>query len=125
MTKNMKSRHEKNKNNANKELYDSVNKGKKEEKKQRASYLENLSSKLKLPSDILAGAPIITSIGKSEVCVENYKGIIEYNTTQIKILTKIGRVQIDGKHLNISYFTNDEMKITGMIQSISYMNEKP
>lgn len=125
MAKNTKSRHEKNKTIANKELYDSMNKAKKEENRQRTSFLENLSSKFKIPSDILAGAPIITAIGKSEVCVENYKGIIEYNTTQIKILTKIGRVEIEGKNLNISYFTNDEMKILGMIQSISYINEKP
>ena len=124
MDKKMKSRHKKYKTIANKELYDSVEKNKKEEKAQRASFLENLSSRLKLPSDILAGAPIITAIGKSEVCVENYKGIIEYNTTQIKILTKIGSVHIVGKNLNISYFTSDEMKITGIIQSISYINEK-
>lgn len=73
---------------------------------------------------MLAGAPIVTALGRNEVCIENYKGILEYNSALIKILTKIGCIHIEGKNLNISYFTNDEMKITGMIFSINYVNNK-
>lgn len=124
MNKNIKSNHKKFKKKSNRELYDNINKGKKHEEVERETYLEMLSSQLKLPSDMLAGAPIITAIGRNEVCIENYKGILEYNNTFIKILTKIGRVTIEGKNLNISYFTNDEMKITGMIHSINYVNSK-
>ncbi len=120
MNKKMKSNHMKFKQKSNKELYHNIDSVKKQEKTERESYLEILSSQLKLPSDILAGAPIITAIGRNEVCVENYKGILEYNSCFIKILTKIGSVMIVGKNLNISYFTNDEMKITGMIHTIEF-----
>ena len=120
----IKSAHKKFKQKSNKELYDQIDSAKKHEKAERETYLEILSSQLKLPSDMLAGAPIVTAIGRNEVCIENYKGILEYNSCLIKILTKIGTVIIEGKNLNISYFTNDEMKITGILHSINYVNSK-
>lgn len=123
MNKKMKSHHKKFKEKSNKEIYDNISKTKKEADAERMSYLESLSSKLKLPSDMLAGAPIITAIGRNEVCIENYKGILEYNDKLIKVLTKIGRVHIEGKNLGISYFTNDEMKITGIISTINYISD--
>jgi sporulation protein YqfC len=119
----MKSNHKKFKLKSNKELYNKIDKTKKQEEVERATYLEILSSQLKLPSDVLAGAPIITALGRSEVCIENYKGILEYNNSLIKILTKIGNLHIEGKNLTISYFTNDEMKITGVINNISYVKK--
>jgi sporulation protein YqfC len=73
---------------------------------------------------MLAGAPIITAIGRNELYIENYKGILEYNSKSIRILTKIGRINIEGKNLNIEYFTNDEMKIIGMIFSIDFVTGK-
>ncbi len=124
MNKRIKSNHKKFKQKSNKVLYNLIDKTKKKEDAERASYLEILSSQLKLPSDILAGAPIITAMGRSEVCIENYKGILEYNNALIKILTKIGSIHIEGKNLNIAYFTNEEMKITGMIHNIKYVNNK-
>ncbi|WFR59973.1 sporulation protein YqfC [Anaerocolumna sp. AGMB13025] len=124
MIKKLKSSHKKFKQKSNKEIYDHIEKKKKKEDTERASYLEILSSQLKLPSDMLAGAPIVTAIGRSEVCIENYKGILEYNSALIKILTKIGSIHIEGKNLNIAYFTNEEMKITGMIHTINYVNNR-
>ncbi|MGB8453725.1 MAG: sporulation protein YqfC [Anaerocolumna sp.] len=124
MNKKVKSGHKKFKQKSNKELYNHIDKKKKSDETERATYLEILSSQLKLPSDMLAGAPIVTAIGRNEVCIENYKGILEYNSTLIKILTKIGSIHIEGKNLNISYFTNEEMKITGMIHTINYVNHR-
>lgn len=120
MRRKLKSNHKKFKQKSNKKLYESIEKEKKREEAERATYLEILSSQLKLPSDILAGAPIITAIGRDEVCIENYKGILEYSNCSIKIITKVGNVIICGTNLNISYFTNDEMKITGRIHTIGY-----
>lgn len=124
MRKKIKTNHEKFKKNSNKELYDYIEAAKKQEKKERQTYLEALSDQLRLPSDMLAGAPIITAIGRNELYLENYKGIIEYNENIIRVLTGIGKVQIEGKNLNIDFFTNDEMKITGIIHNIQYFTGK-
>lgn len=87
---------------------------------EKETYLESLSNHLNLPGDIIAGAPILTTTGRSSLCIENYKGIIEYNATIIKVHTKTGKICIEGTNLTIKYFTNDEMRVTGIIHSIKY-----
>lgn len=81
---------------------------------------EDISNKIGIPSNILAGSQMIYAIGRGEICIENYKGIIEYNQNIIKIQAKNYRIIIEGKRLNILYFTDDEMYITGLIETISY-----
>ena len=80
----------------------------------------NIVTSLELPKDIVYGAVIVTITGKSEILVENYKGIIEYTCERIRLQAKECRVEIKGKSLMIAYYTNDEMKIIGCIQEIIY-----
>ena len=79
-----------------------------------------LAEKLNIPQDISDGLPIVTVTGKNEIYVENYKGIIEYGKCCIKIQTKVCRITFLGKNLEIVYYTNVDMKITGEIESICY-----
>ena len=79
-----------------------------------------IAEKLNIPQDISDGLPIVTITGKNEIYVENYKGIIEYGKCCIKIQTKVCRVTFSGKNLEIVYYTNVDMKITGEIESICY-----
>lgn len=75
---------------------------------------------LKLPKDSLLGASILTLTGNTEVFVENYKGIIEYNSQMILLQGKTCKIQICGKRLNIVYYTNEDMKISGFVESVRY-----
>lgn len=75
---------------------------------------------LDLPKDILYGAVIVRALGPFEVYIENYKGIMEYTDNRIRIQTKNCKLEIIGKKLFIAYYTNEEMKVTGMIQTINY-----
>ena len=79
-----------------------------------------LTESLRLPKDLMFGAVIVTATGDREVYVENYKGILEYSDEKIKLQTKTCYLTITGRNLVISYYTNDEMKIIGCIQSIRY-----
>lgn len=79
-----------------------------------------LTESFHLPKDLMFGAVIVTATGDREVYVENYKGIMEYSDDKIKLQTKNCYLTITGKNLVISYYTNDEMKITGVIQNIRY-----
>ena len=80
----------------------------------------NIVESLELPIDIMYGAVIITAMGRGQVLVENYKGIIEYTQEKIRLQTKTCQVTIQGKRLVVEYYTNEEMKITGYIQGILY-----
>jgi sporulation protein YqfC len=119
MRKRLKSSHKKFKKEARDTLYKGIDTRKKKIEP-KLSCLEELSCHLNLPADILAGAPIITATGRNEVCLENYKGIIEYNSNIVKVQTKACKICIEGKELNILYFTEDEMRVTGLITAIHY-----
>ena len=75
---------------------------------------------LELPKDLMYGAILITATGRRELLVENYRGILEYTTECIRLQAKDCRVAISGKSLNIQYYTNEEMKISGIINCIQY-----
>lgn len=73
------------------------------------------------PKDVVLGIPLITVIGNNEVCVENYRGILEYNEKLIRIHTKLGKIRVEGNDLQIECYSNDEMKIIGKIKRIEFV----
>ncbi|BCN30571.1 YabP/YqfC family sporulation protein [Anaeromicropila herbilytica] len=123
MNRKYKSTHQEFKKKNKKTIYDKLKPTKKKDNKEeeKEPILSALSSHLNLPGDIIAGAPIITATGRNVLCIENYKGIIEYNSSIIKVQTKICKICVEGTNLNIDYFTNDEMKISGCIKAINYI----
>lgn len=116
----VKSNHDKYKDQANKELYDLCKQKEKDRKAERISYLEIISQNLMLPPDIIAGAPIVTINGRNSISIENHKKIMEYTGEKIKISTKICNLCIEGKNLKITYYTKEELKVTGIIHSVYY-----
>ena len=68
---------------------------------------EKMISQLELPKDLMLGAAIVTITGRKE-------------DSLVKIQTKNCRLQILGAHLTVEYYTNEEMKIVGLIDSVSY-----
>ena len=86
----------------------------------KESLKKKMACTTNLPKDVIFGVPIITMTGQLEVCVENYKGIREYTDTLIRIRSKVGQIRVTGRNMQIEYYTNDEMKITGQIKSVEY-----
>ena len=73
---------------------------------------------LELPQEVYSNIPKITIMGFDEMIIENYKGILEYEEFFASISTYIGVVNINGFNLNLEKMTNDDIKITGKIESI-------
>lgn len=73
-----------------------------------------------MPKDVILGVPLITITGQTEALVENFRGILEYTDKLIRIQTKIGKIHISGRNLQIECYTNDEMKIVGYITMIEF-----
>lgn len=76
---------------------------------------------LKLPKDSMLGASIITVTGNTDIFVENYKGILQYSTELILLQGKNCKIELKGKRLNIVYYTNEDMKISGVIESVCFI----
>ncbi|MGL6199478.1 MAG: sporulation protein YqfC [Lachnospiraceae bacterium] len=92
----------------------------KERQDSRDSLRNRMANAANMPKDVVLGVPIITMTGRLELSVENYNGIIEYTDILVRLSTKSGQIKIVGKHLQIEYYTSDEMKVTGQIKSVEY-----
>jgi YabP family. len=81
---------------------------------------EQIVSALNLPKDAMLGEVLLSFVGHRCVLIENYRKILLYTDTLIRVNAKKNKVEIEGKRLKIEYYTNDEMKITGLIKSVSF-----
>ena len=75
-----------------------------------------------LPRDVLQKAPVLTVTGDFEVFIGNYRGIAEYSDDLVRIRTRTGHIRVAGNRLQVDYYTNDEMKVTGKIEEIRFEN---
>lgn len=72
---------------------------------------------LELPQEVYSNVPKIIITGFDEMIVENFKGILEYEEFFVRINTYIGIININGYNLNLENMTDDDIKITGKIES--------
>ena len=73
---------------------------------------------LELPKEVYSNEPKIIITGFDEMLIENFKGILEYEEFFVRINTHIGIISINGFNLNLETMTNDDIKVTGQIESI-------
>lgn len=79
---------------------------------------KRLDKILEIPEEIYSNTPKITITGFNEIILENYKGILEYEEFFASISTYIGVVNINGYNIKLEKMTNDDIKITGKIESV-------
>ncbi len=82
---------------------------------------ETITQSLKLPGDVMMGALVVTMTGNREAWIENYRGILEYTDSVILLQGKTCQICFQGKKLSIDYYTNEDMKISGYISSVTYL----
>ncbi len=82
---------------------------------------EKISETIGFTRDVLLGETIITMEGNRQLFIENYKGIISYEEKIIIVQGKRSKICIEGKNLQIEYYTNLDMKIKGNIYEVKYI----
>ena len=83
-------------------------------RKKKISKIERM---LEIPEEIYSNIPKIIITGFDQMIIENFKSIIEYEEFYIRISTYIGIININGYNLNLETMTNDDLKVTGKIDS--------
>ena len=73
---------------------------------------------LQMPKEVCSNIPKLSITGFDEMIIENFKGILEYEEFFIRINTYLGIININGYNLNLENMTNEDIKITGKIESI-------
>ena len=87
--------------------------------KRKESRFEKL---LELPKEVVSNEPRITISGFNEMLIENYKNILEYEEFYIKLNTYIGVININGFNLNLEKVSQDDIMVTGKIDSVDFEN---
>lgn len=88
--------------------------------KRKSRGQDGITRALGLPQDACLGETMLTFIGKTAVRIENYRSILIFSDTSIKIQAKRYRLSVSGKRLTIRYYDKDEMEIAGQIESIHF-----
>lgn len=79
-----------------------------------------LTESIKIPRDLVQKGSVISLSGNEEVWIENYKGILDYSQERIVLLLRKGRIIFQGRNMFITFYTSEDMQITGKIESILF-----
>ena len=82
--------------------------------------LKALSKALELPPEYVAGCSKITVTDYHEAEILNYKNIIEYTDSLIRINASEKIIKITGKGLLVDNITDDRVAISGEIFSLLF-----
>ena len=81
---------------------------------------QSAAENLRFPTDVMLGEVLLSFCGRCSVTVENYRGILAFDDTCIRLQAKNCRLQICGRRLKIDYYDQDAMRISGQIQSLEF-----
>ena len=71
-----------------------------------------------LPRDVIADLPRLTLIGRTQIFVENHKGIILYDKEIIRIAFTGGEIVIKGRDFQVRTVYTHEIFIEGQVENI-------
>ncbi len=87
----------------------------------RETHLKDSVSSLSIPDDVLRQCSLMTILGNQEITIEGHGGIMDYETDCIRIRAGKEEVAVHGAHLTIDYYNDEELKIIGCIEQISWI----
>jgi len=88
----------------------------------RREAIKAVTDFLEIPGDLVLDLPKVIVIGRTEIYLENHRGIIEYDLNRLRVNLSRGFLEIEGDNLEIKALMPDEMSITGKIHSIKYFD---
>lgn len=83
-----------------------------------------VSKFLEIPREAISNIPKITITGFDEVMIENFKGILEYEDYFVRVSTQIGNININGFNLKLNQMTDNDILVSGKIESLDFENKK-
>ena len=81
---------------------------------------ESVTNFLSLPKEVALDLPLLTATGRNEVAIENYKSLIEFTETKIRIRTRGGTMTVEGENLKLRQITTENVLVCGLISGITY-----
>ena len=82
---------------------------------------KNMTEALVLPKEIMLNLPLISLVGREEVTIENYRGILEYSEEVVRIGTTAGILCLKGNGLCLKQLSAECMVVTGKVESLAFL----
>lgn len=82
---------------------------------------EVIAKGLSLPRDVVFGDFVLSITGNCEAYIENYRGILSYDQEKISIQGNHVILNIYGCDLTVDFYSQEAMKIKGMIKRLEYI----
>jgi len=79
---------------------------------------EKLTAAMSLPKEIALDLPVVTATGRNELTVENYKNLIEFAETEIRIRIRDGVITVQGEGLILQQVTTEILHVSGKIGGV-------
>ena len=80
-----------------------------------------VSGLLALPKELVLNLPHVVMTGRGEIIVENYKNLIEYSDTHIRINTNSGILRVEGERLTLKQITSESIAVNGDIFKLEFL----
>ncbi len=84
-------------------------------------FRKNMTEALELPKEIMLNLPLISFIGREEVSIENYKGILEYGEETVRVGTAAGVLRLTGRGLCLKQLSAECMVVTGRVEKLEFL----
>ncbi len=82
---------------------------------------EKVTEVLELPKEVVLNLPKLTMLGNRNLIIDNYKGIVEYESIRIRVNTSQGMIRICGEGLTIKEITSEDIMVEGEISSLEFI----
>lgn len=86
----------------------------------KKKFRENISDMFELPKDTFVDLPKIVLTGNREIYVENYRGILEYTDSVIRLNIGTNALKVCGEELDIRAIGEEDITLNGTIESIEF-----
>jgi sporulation protein YqfC len=93
----------------------------KKQEEPKVNLKEKVTEILELPKEVVLNMPKLTMLGNGDLIIENYKGIIEYESGRIRINTSSGIILVTGSYLLIKEITSEDIMINGEICALEFL----
>jgi sporulation protein YqfC len=92
-----------------------------ERRKREKTVLSAAAELFELPPDAVAGLPHVEVLGRSQLYMENHRGILSYSEEEIAINGDSLVVKVMGKKLTLVSMTGEGLRIRGEIDRVEWV----
>jgi len=85
---------------------------------------EKTADALDLPAEVVAGAPQIIIIGRSEVQLVNHTGLLDFGETNLRFGSQRGEILVSGQRLRLRVMNRFEVVVCGEIDTVGFLAEE-